>query len=229
MIPVLLPRCQCPVVRARCEDGSVTSPKLWRGRTLDDRSAERREQLLEVGHELLGTGGTAAVTMRAVAREAGLSPRYFYESFASVDALLRAVYDRVETGLAERLAGVGTGTGAALDTLHRAFVLAGDYFEEDPRRIRILLREPLTDPVLRAHSGVRAPRFISTLAPALGPEVLALVPADADALAVTASTLTGALVALYLDWADGRLPLDRDGLAAAAVATTVALAAAGRP
>ncbi|MFC8043014.1 TetR/AcrR family transcriptional regulator [Nocardia sp. NPDC057353] len=200
----------------------MSPPKLWRGQTLDDRTAERRELLLGVGHELLGTAGAAAVTMRAVARTANLSPRYFYESFESVEALLRAVYDRTEDGLRERLTGIPADGGTAA-VLRRAFERCGDYFEEDPRRARILLREPLADPTLRAHSLTRAPLFLRALAPAL--PTGAELPAGDTGLAVTATALTGALVALYLEWADGRLPLDREELALAAVRTTLALTA----
>lgn len=198
----------------------MSSPKLWRGQTLDDRTAERRELLLGVGHELLGTEGAPAVTMRAVARAANLSPRYFYESFESVEALLRAVYDRTEDGLRARLTALAVDGGQEA-VLRRAFECCGDYFEEDPRRARILLREPLADSTLRAHSQARAPLFMQALAPALGTGAL-LPPGGAD-LAVTATALTGALVALYLEWADGRLAVDRDRLAAAAVGTTLAL------
>ncbi len=53
----------------RCEDRPVSTPKLWRGQTPQDRSGDRREQLLDVAFDLLGTGGSAAVTMRAVTRQ----------------------------------------------------------------------------------------------------------------------------------------------------------------
>lgn len=49
------------------------------------------------GRSLLGDGGAVAVTMRAVVRAAQLSPRYFYESFASREELLFAVHDRSKT------------------------------------------------------------------------------------------------------------------------------------
>ncbi|WP_328821036.1 hypothetical protein [Nocardia sp. CY41] len=47
----------------------MSTPKLWRGQTPQDRSGDRREQLLDVAFDLLGTGGSAAVTMRAVTRQ----------------------------------------------------------------------------------------------------------------------------------------------------------------
>lgn len=205
----------------------MSSPKLWRGQTLQDRSAERREQFLTVGERLLGTGGVAAVTMRAVVREADLSPRYFYETFATREDLLIAVYDRVEAGLLDRLRAVDITTGLPA-AVRSAFELCADYFAEDPGRARILLREPLGDDVLRRHSADRVPTFLRAVIPVLGAEAAGLVPESATELAVTATALSGALVSLYLDWADGILTIDREDLADSAVAVCFALATATR-
>ncbi|WP_280413841.1 TetR/AcrR family transcriptional regulator [Nocardia carnea] len=201
----------------------MSAPKLWRGRTLDDRSAERREQLVDVGFDLLGTDGPAAVTMRAVTRLANLSPRYFYESFPDRTALLTAVYDRLETELLTRLGA----TAAAADThttVRSALEICAAYFEEDPRRARVLLREPLTDDTLRRHSADRLPAFLRTMLPALGDEVNALLPDSEEALIISATALSGALVALYVDWIDGRLPVPRERLVDAATEIVLALA-----
>ncbi|SLJ82457.1 Uncharacterised protein [Mycobacteroides abscessus subsp. abscessus] len=62
----------------------------------------------------------------------------------------------------------------------------------------------------------------------LGAKADALLPTDDEALAVQATALGGALIALYLDWADGRLVLARDRLAAAAVDIVFALTSVGR-
>lgn len=200
----------------------MSSPRLWRGQTMDDRSADRREQLLAVATEILGTAGASAVTMRAVARQANLSPRYFYESFDSRETLLRAVYDQVEADLMTRIQelpptrDLRAGARAVID-------LCAQFFEEDARRARILLREPLGDDTLHEHSAARTPSFIRALVALLGAEAGELVPADDETLAIQAASLSGALVSLYLDWADGRLAIDRDRLASAAVDIVFAL------
>ncbi|MET8799624.1 TetR/AcrR family transcriptional regulator [Nocardia sp. NPDC004568] len=203
----------------------MNAPRLWRGRTLDARSAERREQLVDVGFALLGTDGSAAVTMRAVTRLANLSPRYFYESFADRRALLVAVYDRLETELLTQLSTVDPG-GDPHTTVRAALRICATYFEEDPRRARVLLREPLTDDTLRAHSAGRLPAFLRTVVPALGAEVGALLPDNEETLAVVGTALGGALVALYVDWIDGLLPVPRDLLVDTATAVVLSLARA---
>lgn len=205
----------------------MSAPKLWRGQTLQDRSVDRGEQILAVAFDLLGTAGSAAVTMRAVTREASLSPRYFYESFPNREDLLIAVYDRVEDGLRDRMKDVPRELDPSA-TVRAALEICAGYFEEDPRRAHVLLREPLANDVLRPHSAGRAPVFVQTLAAVPGSDIDALVPGDAETLAVASTALSGSLVALYLDWVDGRLKISRERLAESATAIALAVVVAAQ-
>ncbi|MGE2734589.1 TetR/AcrR family transcriptional regulator [Mycolicibacterium vaccae] len=200
----------------------MTTPKRWRGQTMRDRSADRRVQLLDVGERLLGAGGSGAVGMRAVCREAGLSPRYFYENFDTREELLVAVYNRVEDRLMNHITGDGAAALTPRDVLERC----ADFFEEDPRRARILLREPLADDTLRKHSVSRTPAFVRALIPVVAPHLPAAGSRDPDHLEILSTALSGALVALYLEWADGRLNVDRETIAGAAVGIVAALVSA---
>jgi AcrR family transcriptional regulator len=69
--------------------------RKWRGVEPEARTAERRERLIGVAIDLLSTEGLAGTTVRAVCARAGLHSRYFYESFADIDALLVAVFDQL--------------------------------------------------------------------------------------------------------------------------------------
>ena len=190
----------------------MTSGKLWRGQTLADRSSDRREQMLTVAERLLGVGGANAVTMRAVVREANLSPRYFYESFASREDLVTAVYDRVTEQLLAQIAALPRPTNRR-ESVREVLDACRDFFEADPGRARILLREPLADDVLRARRAATVPGFVaSVLEMTTGAHA-----SSPERLAVVSSALSGALVALYLDYIDGRLLLTPAQLADAAV------------
>lgn len=59
------------------------------------RESARREQVIAAGISLFGTVGYRAATVGAICEEAGLNKRYFYESFATLEDLLCAVYERV--------------------------------------------------------------------------------------------------------------------------------------
>ena len=93
-----------------CQDWHVTEVvRPYRGVSADDRRADRRARLLEAGLDLVGEVGVAEVTAEAVAARAGLSKRYFYESFADRDALLVAassgVFETVRAALLVHLTG----------------------------------------------------------------------------------------------------------------------------
>ncbi len=52
---------------------------------------------------MFGTQGIAATTIADVCAEAGLTKRYFYESFATIHDLAQAVFSDVTAGLAEQV------------------------------------------------------------------------------------------------------------------------------
>ena len=63
---------------------------------------ERREQILSATERLLGRGGVDAVTMRAVAAEAGVSLRLVQYYGQSKDELLTATLDRLAASSVQR-------------------------------------------------------------------------------------------------------------------------------
>jgi AcrR family transcriptional regulator len=198
--------------------------RSWAGTTLADRRSERHRRLLAVGLELAGTQGSAAVTVRSVCRTAKLTDRYFYESFSDREALLLAVYDEVagEAGrvLVEAVAGAGSDDR---ERVARAAVEAFlDLLTEDPRKGRVLLLEPLTDPTL----GVRGV--------ALSPAFAEIIRAQLDGgnetdAALTATALVGAMANLFIRWLDGSLPVERAALADYCVRLLVASMALTAP
>ncbi|WP_227996175.1 TetR/AcrR family transcriptional regulator [Nocardia australiensis] len=199
-------------------------PTTWRGSTMAGRSAERREQLVRAGYELLGDEGAAATTMRAVCRHAGLSLRYFYESFPDRETLLVEVYDRTAHGL---LDAVTTGLpGAPADETGRiraTFDSAARYFEADPRRGRIMFRETLADDTLRAHGTSVLPNFVMLAIAQLSPAATSRATAGTGRIPMPVSALSGALVALFLDWLAGNIDTTRDEVVEYATRLTIAL------
>lgn len=67
----------------------------YAGKAASTRQAERREKLLAAGIALIGRDGYAATSIDAVCKEAGLTKRYFYESFAGSEELLIESYRAV--------------------------------------------------------------------------------------------------------------------------------------
>ena len=119
---------------------SEATPNRWRGIPLDERQAERRRILVDVGFDLLGSVGVAGTTVRGVCEAARLNPRYFYESFDDLDDLLVAVFDRTATDglgvILDAVASVGDG-----DPLVLTRAVIGSFLRhitDDPRRAQVL-------------------------------------------------------------------------------------------
>lgn len=129
----------------------------WSGVPLPDRQALRRDELIAAGVTLLGSPGGPAVTVRAVCRHAGLTERYFYESFPDRDEFVRAVYDDVCNRAMSALRSAGTPPREAVEQFVALMV-------DDPvRGGRVLLLAPQVEAVL-IHSGAEwMPSFIELL------------------------------------------------------------------
>lgn len=82
-------------------DGAVTTSRAYRGVSADDRRAHRRLLLIDTALDCLRDDGLAAISVRSVCARARLTPRYFYESFDSLDELLLAAVDSVVDEVAD--------------------------------------------------------------------------------------------------------------------------------
>lgn len=73
---------------------------VYRGVSAEDRVAERRTRLMDATLAVW-SDPTQRTTMTAVCAEAGLTERYFYESFRSLDEALTAVLDAIASEIEE--------------------------------------------------------------------------------------------------------------------------------
>src|SRR5262245_18080215 len=118
------------------------SRSRWRGVAPEDRRAERRALLMDTAFELLGTEGWAGTSVRAVCQGARLNPRYFYESFDDLDALVVAVYDRVVSELGTAvLAAHGEAPDDPRAQLRAIVEATVAFVDDDRRRARVLYVE----------------------------------------------------------------------------------------
>jgi len=215
--------------RRKSEPASPRPPaagRRYRGASLHQRRAGRRQRLLQAGIDLFGTRGYHAVTVRELCAAAGLTERYFYESFRDREQLFSAVYEHLNAQLARRLAGAVAGAGGDVEQLARRGLRA--YFEQtrdDPRGARIMLIE---------HFGLSADMdrlsrrtaigFVEMLRQTLAPRLVAArrrAPAlDADLLA---TGLVGGVIFSAMRWvlSGYAQPLDAMVENAAAIFTSV--------
>jgi len=187
----------------------------WAGVSPSDRHAERRRLLIRAGFEVFGDGGEAAVSVRSVCRTAELNSRYFYESFADINAFFGALYDEVVIELGRFLA------AAMVDfpDANRARLRAGirvvlEFTAADSRRGRVLFAGAGTNPVFasrRAAAKVQLRKMILTDRQRVDPE------SDPMAREVEAAIYVGALAEMAREWTLGALGDDLDLVADAAM------------
>lgn len=168
----------------------------WAGVPLQDRQTLRRGELVAAGVALLGGAAGPALTVRAVCREAGLTERYFYESFTDRDEFVRAVYDDVCAAAMKALMSSETPRDAV-----EAFVTL---MVDDPSRGRVLLLAPEREPVLTKSGAEWMPSFIALLQHKLTQIT------DPALQAMVATGLVGALTALFTAYLNGRLTATRE-------------------
>ncbi len=158
--------------------------------------ALRRDTLVAAGVQLLGDESGPAVTVRAVCRAAGLTERYFYESFADRDEFVRAVYDDV----CARAMSTLTSATTPREAVEQFVALMVD----DPVRGRVLLLAPEVEPVLARSGAEWMPSFIELLQ-----RKLTRI-ADPVVQTMVATSLIGGLTALFTAYLDGRLVVTRE-------------------
>lgn len=186
--------------------------RTYGGLTAEQRTAARRERLIDAGIEVIGTDGYRSASVRGVIRASGLGERYFYENFSDLDDLLVAIAERIhDEVMAETLLAVVGAGDDPLDQIRTgidAFVRA---ITRDPRKARIKLLE-----MSGAGEAVQQRRREGMRAVA---EVIALrAPRIEDSRGLDQKTialgLVGAVNELIIDWFTGGASDDIDRLVA---------------
>jgi AcrR family transcriptional regulator len=174
---------------------STIAPRARRYRGVDDdqRRAERRRRLVDAGLEVFGTEGYQSATVRMICAAAGLTERYFYESFANREELLAATYahlvETLRTATYGALEAAGAGTEARASAVLEAYFA---YIEANGPHGRVLLFEIL---------GV-SPAIDKTYIAGMDElaRLLARVAGRDDADPLFGLALAGSVVAVAHDW-----------------------------
>lgn len=132
-------------------DPAATPARTYGGRSAEDRRTERRARLVTATVQLLAARGEGATTMTAICAEAGLTERYFYESFKGRDAALVAALDSVSDEIATvAVAAIEQTAGTATARVHAALAALATWVDEHPDRAHVALVESTAHPALRA-------------------------------------------------------------------------------
>jgi len=196
----------------------------YRGIAAAERRAARRAALIEAALDLIGESGLDRLTMTAVCTRARLTERYFYESFASRDELLAAVFDSCLQEVEHAM--YGALAAAPVDLLERCRAAAGAIIGvllEDPRKAR-LHAEASGSAILRTRSAAAA----ATHAEVLADQMRLLRGLDQERheapLRLGTRVLMSGLASAVTGVLDGSMPMDRETLVEECARLAVAVA-----
>jgi AcrR family transcriptional regulator len=77
--------------------------RRYSGQSFEDRQAERRDKLIHAAVQVAGRVGLDGASVAAICAEAGLTARYFYESFPTREAIFVEAYRAVQRELLHRI------------------------------------------------------------------------------------------------------------------------------
>lgn len=176
---------------------------VYRGRTAEERTAERRSRLLEAALEVWSRIDGPPVTMTRICQEAGLTERYFYEQFSGLDEalveVLRAIQDEI---VAATIAAIQATDGGPADRTRAAIQAFVDLLLGDPRKGRVSLILAPGRPELRAQRQELL-RALSEFALAEAAELYGTQAEPGPEGRLAAVIFVGGLSELVAGWLDG--------------------------
>ncbi|KUI36898.1 transcriptional regulator [Mycobacterium sp. GA-2829] len=186
-----------------------TGERAYGGQSADARRRQRRARLLDVAMDAMARNEWRGTTVGGLCAAAGLNKRYFYESFADLDALSAAVVDDIaETVRTATVLAANAHDGLEAQA-YAAVAAAVHALVDDPRRARVLLGGVAASPELHDHRAA-VMRRLTTVMIDNGRRVHG-VELDADPLArVAPAFIVGGTADAILGYVDGRVGLPFD-------------------
>lgn len=119
---------------------TTSDKRRYRGTAVEERKAERRQLLIDAATQVYGCCGYRHSGVKQVCDAAGLTQRYFYESFRHSDELLIACYEQAARHVRELNSAAADQAGP--DPLERSRAMLMSFFtilRDNPNLARLLL------------------------------------------------------------------------------------------
>jgi AcrR family transcriptional regulator len=174
-----------------------TASRAYRGVSPEQRRADRREKLIAAAIAVYGERGYRQATVKAVCEAAGLTERYFYESFGNSEDLLVTSFNAVTYAVFDEIRAAAQAAGRG--RVARARAMLDAYFgalQRDPPSARVYLVE------IRGVSREVDKAFDAALR-AIGLEVARqIAPAGAPSDELLQAGVVGGVMHIALRWID---------------------------
>jgi AcrR family transcriptional regulator len=189
-----------------------TSVRSYGGKTAEERRQERRLRLVEATVALLAEHGEPGTTMTAICARAGLTERYFYESFAHREDAMLAALDHVSELIAGAAVRVIEETpGSPEERVHAVMASFVELVSRQPAVGLVAVVHASATPRLRA----RRHELIGTFADLVATEAAQLYGADAwpaDRARLHGVVYIAGLAELVASWLTGEVELSPEQL-----------------
>jgi AcrR family transcriptional regulator len=183
----------------------------YRGVAADDRVATRREALIDAALEVFAAEGWAALSARRVSEQAGLTRRYFYESFADLDALIGAAFERITREVSAAVGAAVADRGAPLPELVERAVSGGlDALASPPSKGRFLAVSLSAGGSIAPHRARAVDDLAAIVEPALATNRKGAGPVGSRDARIAAVIVVGAVLSIVDTWLGGEADLSRD-------------------
>ena len=199
--------------QVRCDTGNVaicitagrrevygrTVRAMASGQSRAERKEATRQRLLDVTLQLIGSRSLDSISLREVARAAGIVPTAFYRHFESMDQLGVELVDECIRPLRQMIRDTRRGVASHGDIIASTIEVLGEYVAAHSDQFRFLIRE--------RYGGIRQVRraieteltlFTSELAVDLA-RLTAGFDWSADDLEMTADLMVGAMLKVIID------------------------------
>lgn len=185
--------------------------RIYGGIDASIREEERKKKLIEAGIEEFGTKGYTRTSIKAICAFAGLTERYFYESFVSKEDLLYTIYrgliDEQQRATMELLKGLDNNP---IDTATQATKMYYYRFKMDPRIARIQLFEILGVSQRIDQEYRNALRLLSEMVKLFLSRIFPGIPQEKMNSSIIPTSIAGSMIMISYEWVLGGfvMPLD---------------------
>lgn len=187
--------------------------RRYRGQTAAEREAERRVRLEQAALTLIGERGWQRATMTEICRTAGLTERYFYESFKGRDELYVAVIERLGADVLRTVLSAVDPSTPPRQRVESAATALVEFLVGDPVRGRVALVEGAGSPELER----RRRQIVLGLADAIAErwgDLFGIEGVEPERRPLAATAIAGMVSSLLTRRLDGTLDADEPTLAA---------------
>lgn len=192
----------------------VSTGRVYGGKTSADREALRRQSLLDAAIDALIAGDK--LTVRGMCTRTGLTSRYFYENFRSIDDLAETAYDTCVTEIATAVATAFAGPAILSAQIENAMAALVASIETNHRAGHVLFSHHINSPLISRKRQESTTFFAQITASTASMSVRSSVdPGQA------AHFVVGGVTHLLSAWLNGTHGDSLDGPAVARLATTM--------